>query len=301
VSVPTPGADRSGWPLDGSSFRAFATGLNGPEAVVWDAERNVLYAGGRHGEFYRVHLDGTVEQLLTFGDGSFVLGLALDAAGRIYVCERGNGRLLRVDPDTLEVQTYASGTPQRTLVTPNYLAFAPSGMLYLTDSGTWGRHDGVIYRVRPGGATEIWTDQLSDFPNGIALAPDGSAIFVAESGSSGIFRIPIGKDGDAGTAELIWSRPRTFTDGLAFDADGFLYASMYRPDAIFRVDVTTGRSETVVDDWTAQYLQAPTNVAFAGDSLATLVTANLAGEHLNVLDAPLPAPGLALPRPSIPS
>lgn len=286
-------------PLRPAQFRPFAVGLNAPEGVVWDPDREVLYAGGRHGELYRVTLDGTVEQVAHFGPGSFVLGLALDSRGRIYACERGNGRFLRTDPDSFAFEPYTGGTADRPLITPNYPVFGPDGTLYLSDSGTWEKDDGVLFRVLPGGETTVWLDSLCHFPNGLALAPDGSALYVAESGTSAIWRVPIEARGSAGTPERVWSRPRTFTDGIAFDAAGRLYASMYRPDAIYRIDVATGESEVVSDDWTAQYLQAPTNIAFAGEDLSCLVTANLAGEHLNLYGGPLPAPGQPLHRPLI--
>lgn len=287
------------WPVEGSSFLPFARGLNSPEAVAWDPERRVLYAGGRHGELYRVTLDGTVVQLVHLGEGSFVLGLALDGQGRVYACERGRGRLLRVDPDSLAVESYSQGTKDRPLVTPNFPVFTSRGELFVSDSGTWGGNDGVIYQVMPGGETRVWSEAISDFTNGLALAPDESALFVAESGQSSVWRVPIEAGGEAGTPERVWSRERMFADGLAFDSLGRLYVSMYRPDCIYRVDIATGGDELVVSDWTAQYLQAPTNLVFAGDGLALLVTANLAGEHLNIFDGDLPATGQPLQRPIV--
>jgi gluconolactonase len=287
------------WPVDGIDFRSFATGLNGPEGVVWDAHRGVLYAGGRHGELYRVDLSGSVEQIVDFGEGSFVLGLALDRRGRVYACDRGRGRLLRVDPDTFAIDSYSEGVPDRGLITPNYLVFAADGTLYLSDSGTWGSNDGVIFRIAPGGTTELWSDAISDFTNGLALAADDSALFIVESRASTVWRVPVLDNGTAGKPGKIWSRPRTVPDGLAFDSDGRLYLGLYRPDAIYRIDISTGEAELMVEDWTAQYLQAPTNIAFAGNDLSLLVTANLAGEHLAIFSGTLPAPGQALKRPEI--
>lgn len=287
------------FPVDGDQFEAFATGLDGPEGVVWDAERGVLYAGGLHGQLYRVTLEGAVEQLTDFGAGTFVLGLALDARGRVYACERGTGRFLRHDPDAGTTEDYTSGTPDRPLITPNYPVFAPDGTLYLSDSGRWGDDDGVVFRVTPDGSTSVWSGKPSDFTNGLALAPDGNALYVAESRGSSVWRIPILADGSAGPAEQLWHTPRTVPDGLAFDADGMLYLSLYRPDGIHRIDPATGHSQPVVEDWTAQFLQAPTNIVFAGPGLSVLVAANLAGEHLARWNGRLPAPGQPLHRPDI--
>jgi gluconolactonase len=286
-------------PLDGTAVEVLATGLDGPEDIVWDADRGVLYAGGKHGDLYRVHLDGTVENLLHFGAGSFVLGMALDSVGRIYVCERGNARFLRVDPATLAIEDYSAGTPERPLITPNYPAFAADGTLYLSDSGQWGAQNGVIFRISTDRTTEVWSTAPSDFTNGLAVSPSGDAVYVAESKGSKVWRIPVLPSGAAGDPEVIWDRPRTVPDGLAFDADGMLYVSLYRPDAIHRIDPATGETRVFVDDWTGQFLMAPTNIAFAGAGLDLLVTANLNGDHLNVLRTALPAAGLPLRRPEI--
>jgi gluconolactonase len=286
-------------PLDGTAVEVLAVGLDGPEDIVWDADRDVLYAGGKHGDLYRVRLDGTVQKLLHFGANAFVLGMALDSAGRIYLCERGNARFLRVDPETLAVEDYSTGTPERALITPNYPAFAEDGTLYLSDSGDWGANDGVIFRISPTGVTEVWSTAPSDFTNGLALSPAGDALYAAESKGSKVWRIPVLPSGAAGDPEVLWELPRSVPDGLAFDAHGNLYVSLYRPDAIYRIDPTTGTSLPFVDDWTGQFLMAPTNIAFAGAELDLLVTANLNGDHLNVLRTALPAAGFPLRRPEV--
>src|SRR5262249_17747832 len=66
----------------------FAEGLNHSEGVVWNPADGCVYAGGELGEFYRVSLDGTVERLAT--TNGWMLGLAVDAAGRVYACDHGH-------------------------------------------------------------------------------------------------------------------------------------------------------------------------------------------------------------------
>lgn len=285
--------------LDYTRFRVLAEGLDGPEGVVWDDQRSLLFAGGKHGDLYSVTLDGVVTQLTHFGPGAFVLGLALDAEGRIYVCERGNGRLIRFDPDSGEQDDYTFGTPARPLITPNYPAFASDGTLYLSDSGSWGQDDGVIFRIAPNGQTVVWSEKPSDFTNGLAVSPAEDALYVVESRGSAVWCIPIREDGSAGSSERVWHQPQTVPDGLAFDASGQLLVSLYRPDSIQLIDLASGEASTLVHDWTGQFLQAPTNLAFAGPRRSLLVTANLAGEHLAVYSDPVSPAGHPIVRPVI--
>ena len=56
---------------------------------------------------------------------------------------------------------------------PNYPAFAPDGTLYLSDSGHWGRDDGLVYRLGADGTLDVFSDRLPHFPNGCAVSPDG--------------------------------------------------------------------------------------------------------------------------------
>jgi len=120
------------WPDRAAPIAILASGLDHPEGVVWCAEREVVYAGGERGELYRVTLDGRVEQFAATGSPGAVLGLALDAAGRLYVCDEGGQRLLRVDPDTATIEVLSTGTPERPMIAPNYPVFERSGRLLVS-------------------------------------------------------------------------------------------------------------------------------------------------------------------------
>ena len=78
-----------------------------------------------------------------------------------------------------------------------------------------------------------------------------------------VWRIPIEADGSAGTAEVVAELFHTVPDGVAYDVEGRLYVAHYTPDRLDRV-LPDGTVETVVEDWEAVYLNAPTNVAFCG-------------------------------------
>jgi len=83
-------------------------------------------------------------------------------------------------------------------------------------------------------------------------------------------------------------------DGLAFDRHGGLLISCWQPNRIYRL-APDGALAVLIDDWTGEYVLTPTNTAFAGDGLATLVLASLADWQLSAIDPDVP--GARLRRP----
>src|ERR1700723_2289629 len=68
------------------------------------------------------------------------------------------------------VETYSTGTGEHPLSTPNGLAFASDGTLYVTDSGSPGGNDGLIYTVTPDRATAVFSDAVPGYPNGVVIS-----------------------------------------------------------------------------------------------------------------------------------
>src|SRR3990170_3111171 len=126
-------------------FEELADGLNHPEGVAWNPFDDCVYAGGESGELYRVTLEGEVETLGS--SGGSMLGLAVDGQGRVYACDAGRGEIVRLDPPTRAIVTYARGVDGEDLDTPNVAAFDASGDLYVTCSGEAGHAE--IVRIAP--------------------------------------------------------------------------------------------------------------------------------------------------------
>lgn len=278
-------------------FRILAGGLDHPEGVAWDPVRRVVYAGGEAGQIYEIGLDG--ERRSVADTGGFILGLAADGAGVVYACDVAKGAVVRVDPQTGGWTTYADGSggdgvPMRA---PNWLAFDPDGLLYVTDSGDWDKGEGRVWRVDPGGAARVWTTAVPALPNGCCLAADGSALIVVETNRPGLVRVPILADGSAGEPEEIVRLDGTVPDGVAVAEDGSIVVACYRPDALLRV-TPDGGVETLVEDPDGQLLGAPANVAFVGGQLDRVVTSNLGRWHVAIGDIGLR--GMPLPRPILP-
>jgi gluconolactonase len=268
-------------------------GLDHPEGVAWGPDSKV-YAGGESGQIYRLDLaDNSCE---TFANtGGFVLGLAHDATGSVYVCDQGRKQIVKVTPSG-DVSTYCEGNSDQKMRVPNYPVFDAEGNLYISDSGDWGAMNGFIWRIRPGGQAEIWDRQASGFTNGMCLGADGRSLYVVESSPPLISKIPFNADGSAGTRSVVVELPRTVPDGIAFDMQGNLYISCYNPNIIFRYGMD-GKLVTLYDDWEQLMLVAPTNIAFGGADLKTLIIANLCG--WNLVTAPMEITGLPVQYPQV--
>jgi gluconolactonase len=273
------------------SFRPFVDGLDHPEGVCWGPD-GYAYAGGEAGQIYRVDLDQETHSQIA-NTGGFILGLCLDADSNVFACDPGNHAVMRVTPDG-EVDTYSAGSPDRKMITPNYPVFDRQGNLYVSDSGVWKKDNGCLYRIRSQGETELERQEFKQFPNGMALSPDGSELYIVLSLMPGVVKAAIGENGQLEPPEPVMELAETVPDGLAFDVQGNLYISCYAPSRIYRL-TPDGELAILAEDWQATVLAAPTNIAFCGPDLKTLVIASLARWHLTRAEMSLP--GCPIPYP----
>jgi gluconolactonase len=249
-------------------------GLDHPEGVCWDPAAEVVWAGGEAGQVYRVDLEERRVVEVACAPG-FVLGLAVDGSGRVVLCCSDRGSLCVVENDSVQVV-------ENGFEFPNYPAFAPDGSLYVSDSGSWGTDDGRVFRLPPDGGLEVFSTELTHFPNGCAVTPDGRYLWIVESRRPTVNRFDL----DTGELEVVTRLDGTVPDGVAFTADGGVLVSCYRPDRIVHLDAT-GAVEVIADDPQGTLLGGPTNIAFAGPELDRLVCANLGRWHLALVSCGL--------------
>ena len=262
------------------AFETLAEGLDHPEGIAAGPD-GTLYAGGEAGQIYRIAEGGPVEQVAS--TEGFIYGVTVDASGNVFACDFGNACVTRIS-SAGEVSTYSTGTADRPMRVPNFSAFDASGNLYVTDSGEWGRDDGLVYRIAPGGATSVWTERSPRFPNGCSLSADGGALLVVESRGRTIVRIPIVDDGRAGEPAPLVDLSGSQPDGVALAEDGTMFVGCYRPDRLYRI-APDGSVEIFAEDPDGVVLNQPANVAFFGAGFGRLAVSSLGGWNLSAVDA----------------
>jgi len=269
------------------------TRLDHPEDVAV-SPTGLLYTGGEAGQVYRVDpVANTVTEIANTGGA--VLGVAFGPEGDLYACDFQEHAVFRLPMDGNRVDgdltAAVTGGPDRPPLHPNDVAFDRSGRLYVSDSGHRDRlpgpfedSGGCIYAVDPDGTGRVLTDELSAFPNGIALSGDGETLYVCETGTHRIAAVRL-DDGEAVGIDTV-TEDCGMVDGVALDARERLYVASIGADAVYRID--DGDVDTVVADPQGQIVGNLTNVAFGGPDMCTLYVANLALWHVTAVEVDVP-------------
>lgn len=238
-----------------------------------------VWCGGEDGQVYRGRLDGEPAQAATLPGR--VYGLVLDGRGGAYCCVVGEATgLFRVAADG-GTELVSAGALDRACVFPNQPAVLADGSVLFTDSGEWGADDGCIFRVANDGETTVATTTASRYPNGLAVASDGSRLVVVESTLPGIVAFSLNPDGELGRREVVAELPGTVPDGVAYDERARLLVGCWAPDAVYLVD--NGRVDVLLEDPKRVSLNSPTNVAFIPGS-RRVVVANLGERFLSAFE-----------------
>lgn len=249
----------------------------GPDGWIW--------CGSENGQLLRIAPDASrIEEVAS--TGGFTLGLAFDGKGHLFACDLKHAAVFRLE--------LASGTLERFtrpgIKIPNYpVVDRRRNRLLVSDSHAFGMDGPGVWAIDlETGDGSLWCDRPMTFANGLALAPDGRALFVCETFARRIVRIEILDDGAPGGIAAFAVDLPGLPDGLAFDGNGTLYCACYEPSRILRIDAA-GRPRVYVEDPTAHTLAHPTNIAFAGSDL---FAANLGRWHITRIASDTHAPPL---------
>jgi hypothetical protein len=203
-----------------------------------------------------------------------------------------------------EGRPFDKGTLYKILRNRTYLGEAvhkgqsyPGEHVPIVDRATWDQLHGVLASNARRRANEARADRSANgFPNGMCLSADGRRLYVVESSPPLISTLEIRDDGSAGERTVVVELPRQVPDGVALDQNGELYIAMYNPNIIYQYKAN-GELVTLYDDWEQLKLVAPTNIAFGGVDLSTLIIASLCGWFIHT--ARMAVPGLPLRYPKL--
>lgn len=204
----------------------------GPEDVLL-GEDGAAYCGTKDGRIMTLDAKGTPALFAEVGGRP----LGLEWHGEdLLVCNAERG-LQRVSPKGA-VQTIVDAHEGRRFRFTNNASVADDGTIYFTDTSTrWGIEEyvndllegqttGRLFRCTPAGALTVLLDDLQ-FANGVALAPDGQSVFVAETGKYRVRRHWL-SGAREGQTEIFVDNLPGFPDNLSI-GDGILWISLASP------------------------------------------------------------------------
>jgi gluconolactonase len=252
-----------------SEFRVLASGLEYPEGPVYRPDGSVLVVEIRKGTLTRVAPDGTTATVATLGGGPN--GAAVGPDGAIYVCNNGGMNWIQLPgtPATLPLlipttqpASYVTGSIQRVtgststtlysqcngnrLCSPDDLVFDAKGGFWFTD---WGKQRATdrditaVYYAQADGSKIVQAIPPQGYPvnrsapNGIALSPKDSRLYVAETYARWILYWELKSEGVIapssrldGSYLLTAKIPYQGTlDSIAVDEAGNVYAATMLP------------------------------------------------------------------------
>jgi sugar lactone lactonase YvrE len=314
------------WAFDLSDVRFVGKNLRRPECVLSTARGDLFVAALGHGV---VHLTAGGEQfpignVRTIDGREFIPnGFTLETDGSFLVTNMGEGgglwRLQKsgtIEPVLLEVDG-------QTLGATNFVLRDWQGRLWLTISTRqWPisrafsplhgpiTADGYLVLIDRRGA-RIVADNLA-FANEVKIDRGGRELYVVETYARRISKFDVGGQG-ALSNRTSWTEfgHGTFPDGIAFDAEGYLWVASMTSNRLFLV-APDGEQRLLLEDNNPDYLvdierrlEAGTlrredvqnvpskllkniaSVTFGGADLKTVYLGSLGGDSLAVLRSPV--------------
>lgn len=240
----------------GVQIEVLATGFDWSEGPVWVADESFLLFSDVPGN--KIHKWSAAEGVSVWLEPSGYTGatsrggepgsngLLLDPDGHLVLCQHGDRRVARMEAPlttpAAEFVTLADRYDGMRFNSPNDAVFDRSGALYFTDP-PYGLAEGPddparemefsgVFRVDPGGTVSLLTTELTR-PNGIALSPDQTTLYVANSDpASALWMVfEISPEGSLGQGDVLFdatsmvgARPG-LPDGLKVDDRGYLFAT----------------------------------------------------------------------------
>lgn len=217
-----------------AALRVIALPSDGAEDVVVDAD-GYVWTGTVDGSILKVSPDGaSIERV--GNTGGRPLGLEL-YGDDILICDAHKGLLaMSRTGATVALTARINGRPMRFC---NNAAVAEDGSVWFSDSSTlYGIEDwksdfvqntrtGRLFRRAPDGTVTQEVHGLA-FANGVALAADESAVYVAETGARDVVRLRLTGE-DAGRQDLLVADLPGYPDNISRGSDGLIWVTIASP------------------------------------------------------------------------
>ena len=201
-----------------------AVGLRFAEGPAWSPEGFLLFSDCVTNKLHKF-IPGKGEQ--AFGEiAGGPNGNAYDSQGRLYTCEFRQRRVTRTLKNG-KVEVLALRYEGKRLNAPNDVTVRKDGHVFFTDPAFGDQEDSReldffgVFHVTPKGELEAIA-KLKTRPNGIALAPNGKTLYVADSDA----RCIRAYDLDHGAAErVVIDKIPGVPDGIRTDEKGNIWVA----------------------------------------------------------------------------
>lgn len=256
----------------------FTAGIEGPAC---DAAGNIYAVNfARQQTIGRVTPDGRADIYVTLPGKSVGNGIRFDRRGFMYVADYVEHNVLRIDPQSRNIEVYAHDDR---MSQPNDLAMTADGVLYASDPN-WGNGTGRIWWIDRQGKVTLAADEMGT-TNGIDISPDGKTLYVNESVQRTIWKFSIAASGELTDKTLFKRFNDHGFDGMRCDVDGNLYVTRYGKGTVVKIS-PDGDVLREIDVLGAR----PSNICFGGPDGRTAYVTEV--EHRRLVQFRVERPGL---------
>lgn len=251
-----------------SPIEKIAEGFQFTEGPLWSPSNFLLFSD-IYGD--RIYQWSPGKKAAVFRDrAGLPNGLTFDGKGRLLICEQKQRRLIRLQGSG-SVEVVADQWEGKHLNCPNDVVLRRDGTIYFTDP-YWKFPPGALQELDFQGVFKVSPDgklsaEAKDFglPNGIALSPDETKLYIGDSRRRTIYAFDIAKDGTLSGQRVVaelQSSEKGSVDGMKVDELGNIYTT--GPGGIWIIS-STGRHLGTI-----KAPEIPANCAWGGSDYKTL-------------------------------
>ncbi len=207
--------------IPGEEWKLAAEGYKSSDGPTANAQGEVFFNDS--GKCYKIGLDGTVSTFIE--DTKKGAGETIGPDGRLYAAATGADQILAYSPD-------GKSTVVADEIHGNDIAVRHDGGIYVTVSSPPGnsKAGGQVWYMSPKGEKHL-VDSGLKFPNGLALSPDQSLLYVDDMRSRWVYSYQVQPDGSLNFKQRYYhlhvpdSADDSGSDGMRVDRDGRLYVT----------------------------------------------------------------------------